>query len=391
MARVITHRAGRTLAITGAVVAAGALLAACGGGSSSPTTSSAAPAPTTSSAAPAPTTSSAAPVEKVKVYFTNNFSDNDWRQQMQKTVELAAALPEYADRVTLEVSNSGVAPEDQAAMIESIIAKGDAAGIIMEAASPEAVNEAIQHACDAGIKVVTFDSLATAPCAWGVAVDWKYNGQVAAAWIAEQLGGKGQVAVDYGLKGLAIGLDFTKGVKEEMAKYPGIEIVGEYEGGFNPAQEKSGTAAILASHPDLAASMTMYVGAPAAEAFQAAGKTSYAISGTANNAGAIQCAGDANEKCVFWDDSPGISVLALNTVLDAISGKEAAPRTIVMNGPDGFFFVKGGPASVTAYPKAAVAEWQDGVNFFSDLPGSLALPVLPAGIDLPITAADVVG
>ena len=383
-------KGARRLVITsGVAFVAAATLAACGssgGGSSSASTP--APAPTTSGA-PAPTTSSA-PVEKSKVYFTNNFSDNDWRQQMQKTVELAAALPQYADIMTLEVSNSGVAPEDQAAMIESIIAKGDADAIIMEAASPEAVNQAIQNACDAGIKVVTFDSLATAPCAWKVAVDWKYNGQVAAAFVAEALGGKGQVAVDYGLKGLAIGLDFTKGVKEELAKYPGIEIVGEYEGGFNPAQEKSGTAAILASYPDLAASMTMYVGAPAAEAFIAAGKTSYVISGTANNAGAMQCAGDANQKCVYWTDSPGISVLALNVALDAISGKEATPRTLVMDAPNGYFYVKGN-TSIAAYPNANVSEWTDGVNFYSDQPGSLSLPVLPVGIDLPITAADVVG
>lgn len=325
--------------------------------------------------------------EKATVYFTNNFADNDWRQQMQKTVELAAELPEYKDKVELKVSNSGVSPQEQSAMIDNIIQQGDADAIIMEAASPEAVNPAIARACAAGIKVVTFDSTATAECAWQVSVDWKYNGQVTAAWVSELLGGEGKVAVDYGLEGLAIGQQFMEGVKEELAKSPGMEIVAEYEGGFNPGQEQAGTAAALASDPDLAASMTMYVGSPAGEAFKSAGSTDYIYVGTANNQGAIECAADDNAQCIFWDDSPGISVLALDTALAAVADDSAEPEVIVMNAPTGSFYAKG-PLEVAAYPDAPIAEWKDGVNFFSDLPPSLALPILPNGIDLDITADD---
>jgi ribose transport system substrate-binding protein len=322
------------------------------------------------------------------IYFTNNFADNDWRQQMQKTVELAAQLPQYKSIVKLKVSNSGVSPQEQSATIDNIIQAGDAKAIIMEAASPEAVNPAIQRACTAGIKVVTFDSTATAPCAWRVSVDWKYNGQVTAAWVAQILGGKGKVAVDYGLKGLAIGQDFVAGVKEQLAKTPGMNLIAQYEGGFNPGQERAGTAAALASNPDLAASMTMYVGSSAGTAFKAAGSKNYIYVGTANNQGATECVKDPSTQCIFWDDSPGISVLALQTALDAISGKAAKPSTIIMNAPDGSFFAKG-PLKVDAYPNAPIQAWKDGTNFYSTLSPALALPVLPKGVDLPIAAKDV--
>ncbi len=370
----------KSLLVAGGIFVSASVLAACGGSSSS-SESSAAPA-----ASGAASEAAAPAAGKSVVYFTNNFADNDWRQQMQKSVELAATLPEYADRVELKVSNSGVSPQEQSAMLDNIIANGDAAAIIMEAASPDAVNPAIQRACDAGIKVVTFDSTATAPCAYKVSVDWKYNGMVTAAWVTELLGGKGKVAVDYGLKGLTIGNDFLAGVQEEMAKYPGMEIVGTYEGGFNPGQEKKGTAAILASNPDLDASMTMYVGSPAGEAFKEAGKDKYIYVGTANNKGATECAADAAAQCIFWDDSPAISILALNTALDAIDNKNTDPATpIIMNAPNGSFYAKG-PGTVAAYPNAPIQQWEDGVNFFSSLSPALALPILPAGIDLPITA-----
>ena len=366
-----SKRLRRGLVVAIGTVTAASTLAACGG-SSSPQNASA----------------ETSTVKKATIYFTNNFADNDWRQQMQKTVELAAKLPEYKDKVALKVSNSGVSPQEQAATIDNIIQAGDAKAIIMEAASPEAVNPAIQRACAAGIKVITFDSTATASCAWQVSVNWKYNGQVTAAWVAQLLGGKGKVAVDYGLKGLAIGKDFTAGVKEELAKSPGMSIVAAYEGGFNPGQEQSGTTAALASHPDLGASMTMYVGSPAGEAFKAAGNSSYIYVGTANNQGAIECMKDAKAKCIFWDDSPGISVLALNTALDAISGKASKPSTIIMNAPNGSFYAKG-PLKVDAYPTAPIAAWKDGTNYFSTLSPSLALPILPNGINVALTASNV--
>lgn len=359
------HR-GAWLAAVGAVAAL--TLAACGSSDSGGTSSSA--------PAPAGSDSASAPAKKYTVYFTNNFADNDWRQQMQKTVELAAQLPEYKDQVELKVSNSDVAPTAQSAMIDNIIQQGDADAIIMEAASPDAVNPAIQRACDAGIKVVTFDSTASAPCAWKVSVDWKYNGQVTAAWVSETLGGKGKVAVDYGLKGLEIGKAFVEGVTEEMKKYPGIEIVGQYEGGFNPGQEQSGTAALLASNPDLAASMTMYVGSSAGEAFKAAGSSKYLYVGTGNNDGHVKCLADPNAQCIFWDDSSGISVLALQTALDALNGKITEPSAIIMNAPDGRFFVKGND-KVAAYPNAKLEKLEEGKNAFSSAPASLVIPILP--------------
>jgi ribose transport system substrate-binding protein len=370
--RSFTRESGSRIAAVAVGVAFAALLAAC--------SSSNAGSQATSGSHKSSGT-------RATIYFTNNFSDNDWRQQMQKTVELAAQLPQFSSRVKLKISNSGVSPQEQSATIDNIIQAGDAKAIIMEAASPAAVNPAIQRACAAGIKVVTFDSTATSPCAWQVSVDWKYNGEITAAWVAQVLGGKGKVAVDYGLKGLKIGQDFEAGVKEQFAKTPGMSVVADYEGGFNPGQERSGTAAALTSNPDLAASMTMYVGSSAGQAFQAAGSKQYVYVGTANNQGAIDCMKDPKAQCIFWDDSPGISVLALQTALDTISGKAKKPSVIYMNAPNGSFYAKG-PLKVNAYPNAPIQQWHDGTNYYSTLSPALALPILPKGIDLPITAMD---
>ncbi len=60
----------------------------------------------------------------------------------------------------------------QAAQVQNLILQGYDA-IVINAASPDALNGAIKQACDAGIVVVSFDGTVTEPCAYRVVVDFK--------------------------------------------------------------------------------------------------------------------------------------------------------------------------------------------------------------------------
>ena len=64
----------------------------------------------------------------------------------------------------------------QAAQIQNLILQGYNA-IVINAASPDALNGAIKQACDAGIVVVSFDGIVTEPCAYRVVVDFKDYGK----------------------------------------------------------------------------------------------------------------------------------------------------------------------------------------------------------------------
>src|SRR4029079_3432095 len=64
----------------------------------------------------------------------------------------------------------------QAAQIQNLILQGYNA-IVINAASPDALNGAIKQACDAGIVVVSFDGIVTEPCAYRVVVDFKDMGK----------------------------------------------------------------------------------------------------------------------------------------------------------------------------------------------------------------------
>lgn len=64
----------------------------------------------------------------------------------------------------------------QAAQIQNLILQGYNA-IVINAGSPDALNGAVKQACDAGIVVVSFDGIVTAPCAYRVVVDFEAMGK----------------------------------------------------------------------------------------------------------------------------------------------------------------------------------------------------------------------
>ena len=102
---------------------------------------------------------------KAGIVLSNSYAGNTWRQQMLKTWDAASkqALDQHIIAKAGVVNSNNSAPQ-QASQIENMILQGWQA-IVVDAASPTALNGVIQEACDAKITVVVFDSLATAPCA----------------------------------------------------------------------------------------------------------------------------------------------------------------------------------------------------------------------------------
>src|SRR5205085_2296744 len=113
-----------------------------------------------------------------KIAFSNNYAGNSWRQAMLKSYD-AVAKKAVADKVVGAADIFTTADKEvptQAAQVQYLILQGYDA-IVINAASPDALNGAIKQACDAGIVVVSFDGTVTEPCAYRVVVDFKDMGK----------------------------------------------------------------------------------------------------------------------------------------------------------------------------------------------------------------------
>src|SRR5215510_11720547 len=113
-----------------------------------------------------------------KIAFSNNYAGNSWRQAMLKSYDIVTKKA-VKDGVVAAADVFTTADQEvptQAAQIQNLILQGYDA-IVINAASPDALNGAIKQACDAGIVVVSFDGIVSEPCAYRVVVDFEDMGK----------------------------------------------------------------------------------------------------------------------------------------------------------------------------------------------------------------------
>jgi ribose transport system substrate-binding protein len=209
-----------------------------------------------------------------KIALSNNYAGNSWRQAMLKSWDkvtkqaVADGVVAAADPFT--TSENQVT--EQAAQIQNLILQGYNA-IVVNAASPDALNGVIKQACDAGIIVVSFDGIVTEPCAWRVAVDFKAMGKAEIDYLKENMKDGGNLLEIRGLAGVFVDDAIHSGIEEGVKENSQFKIVGSVHGDWAQDVAQKAVAGILPSLPEIKAVVTQGGdGYGAAQAFKAAGR-----------------------------------------------------------------------------------------------------------------------
>ena len=145
---------------------------------------------------------------------------------------------------------------------------------MLDAASPEALNGVVKQACDAGVVVVAFDGLVTAPCAYKITIDLsEVQGAEEVRQIAKRVPNGGNLLFIRGLAGTSIDDAENKGVLSEIKKYPNLKIVSTVYGNWDQTTAQKAVATVLPSLPEIVAVIDEGGDAyGAAQAFKSAGR-----------------------------------------------------------------------------------------------------------------------
>ena len=262
-----------------------------------------------------------------KIALSNNYAGNSWRQAMLKSWDkvtkqaVADGIVAAADPFT--TSENQVT--EQAAQIQNLILQGYNA-IVINAASPDALNGVVKQACDAGITVVSFDGIVTEPCAWRIAVDFKAMGASEVEYLAKKMPEGGNLLEIRGLAGVFVDDEISKGINETVAKNPQFKVVGSVHGDWAQEVAQKAVAGILPSLPEIKAVVTQGGdGYGAAQAFAAAGRPTPLI-----------IMGNRQDELQWWKEqkdaskyetmsvsiAPGVSTLAFWVAQMILDGKE---------------------------------------------------------------------
>ncbi len=187
--------------------------------------------------------------EKFVLGFSNISVVNTWRVQMVEELKQEASLhPEISEMI---VSDAGGDVNRQVADIEGLITRGVDA-LLVAPGSEVALNGALEKAYDAGIPVIIFSSNAT-PKNYTVKLlaDDAQFGRDGAKYLAEAMGGKGNIIAIRGISGNSIDNDRWRGVEEVLANYPDIKVVDQGFGDWAYDKGKQVCESLLVAHPDL--------------------------------------------------------------------------------------------------------------------------------------------
>lgn len=262
-----------------------------------------------------------------RIALSNNYAGNSWRQAMLQTYEgtakqaVADGIVAAADAYTTSENQA----TEQAAQIQNMILQGYDA-IVLNAASPTALNGAVKEACDAGVTVVSFDGIVTEPCAWRIAVDFAAMGKEEVDYLASRLPDGGKLLEIRGLAGVFVDDEISKGIHDGVSEHKQFEIVGSVHGDWAQDVAQKAVAGILPSLPEVVGVVTQGGdGYGAAQAFKAAGRPTPLI-----------VLGNRQDELKWWAEqrdangyetlslsiAPGVASLAFWVAQQVLAGQE---------------------------------------------------------------------
>jgi ribose transport system substrate-binding protein len=209
----------------------------------------------------------AAPV----IALSNAYYGNTWRHEMVESFQAAAEQAKKEGKISdyIILNGDGSANQQMSQMSDLILQHVDA--IIIDAASETALNGIIAKACAAGIKVLSFDSIVSAPCAYKLNFDFKQMHEQMTDWTAKAINGKGNVIIVRGVKGSAPDANMYEADIETLKKYPDIKVVATVFGQATDSVAQTAVANVLPSLPHVDAVIDQGGEYGVAQAFQQLG------------------------------------------------------------------------------------------------------------------------
>src|SRR5664279_2940015 len=270
-----------------------------------------------------------------KIAFSNNYAGNSWRQAMLKSYDIVTKKA-VADKIVGAADVFTTADKEvptQAAQIQNLILQSYNA-IVINAASPDALNGAVKQACDAGVVVVSFDGIVTEPCAYRVVVDFKDMGKQEVEQMAKFQPKGGNLLEIRGLAGTSIDDSIHAGIVAGVAAHPQFKIVASVTGDWDQTTAQKAVTTVLPSLPNIVGIVDQGGdGYGAAQAFASAGKPRPTII-MGNRQDELQYWKEQKAKDGYktWSASiaPGVSSLAFWVAQQVLDGRKDIPHDLLV-------------------------------------------------------------
>jgi inositol transport system substrate-binding protein len=249
-------------------------------------------------------------------------------------VMLNQAMQEKARALGVEliVNDAQRSANRQVEQVESFVAQNVDA-IILNPCEVEASSPAVEKALAAGIPVINVNSeTRVAPTAFVGSRD-EDSGRIAMEYIAQRLGGKGNVLMMHGYMGQAAQIKRDQGAREVLARYPGLKLLAEQTAEWDRAEAMSLMENWIQSYGDrinavFAQNDEMGMGALMALE-QAGRKSKVVVVGVDAIADALEAVRGGRLDATVFQDAKGQGAAAVETAV-AIVRKQPYQKAVMI-------------------------------------------------------------
>lgn len=259
--------------------------------------------------------------EKLVVGFSN------WSRSFEFYVSIEEGLQKVADEKGIELITQDPDGDltKQTQQLENFITR-KVDGIIIVPIDSEASGDEVKMVNEAGIPIITLDiaALGGGETLSHIESNNYMGGEKSAEYIAEQLGGKGKVAVIDNPTITSL-IARTEGFKDTIEeKYPDIEIVSIQSGDSQREKGMEVAENILQKNPDLDAFYCTndMMGLGALQAVQAKGLDTIIIGFGAEQEALTEIKNDTNYKASFSQEPASMGETGMNIMAQILNGEE---------------------------------------------------------------------
>lgn len=183
------------------------------------------------------------------VGYASGYAGNSWRAATLQGLERAAKKYEEAGLIKeFLVTQANLNDTVQIEQMHQLISQG--ADVVFTCCASTALKQAAEYAGEHGVPVVTYSGYIDSKYSVNQYPNYLKIGFDMANFIAQQMGGKGNLLYVNGIPGAASNISVDKGVEQALEQFPEVNVVGTVSGEWTDQIAKTKVLQFLATHPE---------------------------------------------------------------------------------------------------------------------------------------------
>jgi ribose transport system substrate-binding protein len=185
-----------------------------------------------------------------KIGYASSYAGNTWRADVMRRLQ-DVIIPKWRDLGLISevvITQSNLNDSVQIQQMRQLVDQGVDA-IIVCCSNPTALNQTVQYAYERGVPVFSAVGYLTSPYAVNSSANFVVGGDMMGEWMANEVGGNGNVLVVEGIPGTSASDSQNVGILAALERHGDIEVAGQVAGMWTDQVAQSEVQRWLATNP----------------------------------------------------------------------------------------------------------------------------------------------